>query len=174
MNNKQNYKNILQGKRNRAAGQHFEELIEAACRHYRVKEIAEIDKTPEPFKVERHIGQGKFIGHYEKQAQPDFKGSICGGGSIVFEAKHTDTDRLAQSVVSDEQVRALNRHSKMGAHCFVIISFGFRLFYKIPWEQFQNMKELYGRKYIMPEDIKECRIKYAGGVLEFLEQGGEK
>ena len=162
------YKNIVQGKRNRAAGQHFEEIIEAACRHYRCEELAEIDKTPEPFKIERHIGQGKFIGHFVKTAQPDFKGTVKGSRSVVFEAKHTDTDRLKQDVVTDEQVQALNRHVKMGAECFVLVSFGFTDFFKIPWDVFKNMKTHYGRKYITPEDVKEYGIEYIGGVLKFI------
>lgn len=167
----QQYKNIIQGKQNRAAGQHFEEIIEASCNYYRLEGEAEIDKTPEPFKIERHIGQGKFIGHFVKTAQPDFKGTVKGGRSVVFEAKHTDTGQLKQDVVTPEQTRALNRHLKMGAECYVLISFGFEQFYKIPWEVFKDMKQHYGRKYVTPENVKEYEIRYIGGVLRFI-QGG--
>lgn len=162
-------RNVIQGARNRAAGLHFEQIVEAACQYYRGEGIAEIDKTPEPFAVERHVGGGKFIGHYQKQAQPDFKGTLTGGGSIVFEAKHTEQGKIEQGVVTPEQTRALKRHYKMGADCSVIVSFGFTLFYRVPWTVWLDMKNKYGRKYLTPEDIPEYRITYAGGVLRFLE-----
>lgn len=165
-----NARNVLQGARNRASGQHFEEMIEAACRNYRLKELAEIDKTPEPFKVERHVGQGKFVGHYVKQAQPDFKGTERGGRSIVFEAKHTEQGKIEQSVVSDEQTRALTRHEKMGAKCFVLVSFDFRLFYRFPWDVWKNMRQHFGHKHITPEEADQYRIRYTNGVLDFLRQ----
>jgi hypothetical protein len=40
----------VRGKQNRAAGQIFEENIEAACREYRQAGVAEIEKTPEAMK----------------------------------------------------------------------------------------------------------------------------
>lgn len=163
------YKNIVQGKRNREAGQHFEEIIEEACRHYRLAGSAEIEKTPEPFKVERHIGQGKFIGHFAKTAQPDFKGTVKSGRSVVFEAKHTQTGQMKQDAVTAEQAKAFERHEKMGAECFVLVSFGFKQFYKIPWKTFGNMKNLYGRKYITPEDVSGYKIAY-NGFLDFLQE----
>lgn len=165
-----NARNVLQGARNRASGQYFEEIIEATCRNYRLKGLAEIDKTPEPFKVERHAGQGKFIGHYVKQAQPDFKGTRLGGCSVVFEAKHTEKGRIEQSVVSDEQTGALNRHEKMGAECFVLVSFDFSLFYRLPWDIWKDMRQHFGHKYITPEEADQYRICYTNGVLDFLRQ----
>lgn len=162
------YKNIIQGKRNRAAGQHFEEIIEAACQYYRLEGVAEIDKTPEPFKIERHIGNGKFIGHFDKKGQPDFKGTVKDRRPVVFEAKHTETGRIQQTVVTDEQARAFNRHTKMGAECFVLVSFDFEQFFKVPWEVFKDMKGRYGRKYITPEDVEEYRLDCTGGLLRFL------
>lgn len=161
------YKNILRGKKNHAAGQHFEEIIEAACEYYRIEGIAEIEKTPEPFRIERHMGQGKFIGHFVKTAQPDFKGTVRGGRSVVFEAKHTETGQMKQSAVTTEQAKAFNRHRKLGAECFVLVSFGFERFFKIPWEVFSGMKGFYGRKYITPKDVPEYEIFYKG-FLDFL------
>ena len=31
-----------------------------------------------------------------------------------------------------------------------------------------NMKARYGRKYIKPEDVQEYKVRYIGGVLQFL------
>ena len=112
--------------------------------------------------------QGKFTACYTKKAQPDYKGTLKGGRSVVFEAKHTSGDRLEQSVVTDDQRKRLDRHMALGAECFVMVSFGFREFFKVPWAIFRAMKEHYGRKYIKPEDVQEYKVKYIGGVLRFL------
>ncbi len=163
------YKAVIAGRRSRAAGEMWENMIEAACKHYRYTGEAEITKTPEPMKpLARPNSRGQFLACYTKQAQPDYKGTRKGGQAVVFEAKHTDGDRLLQSVVSEEQEKQLNRHEALGADCFVLVSFGFQQFYKIPWETFRNMKERYGRKYITPEDIEEYKVRYLGGVLRFL------
>ncbi len=121
--------------------------------------IAEIAKTPEPMRPIQSLGRGKFIAIFEKTAQPDYKGTLKGGGAIVFEAKHTDADRLQQSAVTEEQAKRLDRHSRLGAECFVIVSFGFERYFKVPWEVFRDMKARYGRKYITPEDVKRVRVQ---------------
>ena len=163
------YRAAAAGRRSRAAGELLEEMIEAACKHYRLTGEAEITKTPEPMKpLGRPNSRGQFMACYTKQAQPDYKGTLKGGQAIVFEAKHTDADRLQQSVVSEEQEKQLDRHMALGAECFVIVSFGFQQFFKIPWKVFREMKARYGRKYIRPEDVREYKVRYAGGILQFL------
>lgn len=166
------YKAALAGRRSRFAGNCWEQMIEESCKHYRLAGVAEITKTPEPMKpLGRPNNRGQFLACYTKQAQPDYKGTVKGGQAIVFEAKHTDADRLQQSVVSEEQEAQLNRYAALGAECFVMVSFGFQQFFKIPWEVFRDMKGIYGRKYITPEDVQEYRIRYIGGVLRFLKEG---
>lgn len=163
------YRAMLTGSRSRAAGEELERIIGASCLHYRLNGQAEIEKTPEPArqltKMDRY---GRFTACYEKKAQPDYKGTLAGGRSVVFEAKHTDADRLQQSAVTEEQEKRLNWHMGLGAECFILVSFGFRQFFKVPWEVFRTMKEHYGRKYIKPEDVQEYLVKYLGGVLHFL------
>ncbi len=169
MNEAQHYKAVMAGRRSRVAGEYWENMIEAACQHYRLKEIAEITKTPEPMKpLSRPNSKGQFTACYTKQAQPDYKGTLKGGRAVVFEAKHTDSDRMQQSVISPEQEKQLDRHAALGAECFVMVSFGFQQFFKVPWEVFRDMKARYGRKYITPEDVQEYRVRYIGGVLQFL------
>lgn len=157
------------GRRSRAAGNAWEELIEASCCHYRLKGEAEITKTPEPMKpIGPPNAKGQFLACYTKQAQPDYKGTRAGGRAIVFEAKHTDGDRMNRNVISPEQERQLDRHTALGAECFVMVSFAFRRFFKVPWPVFRDMKQHYGRKYITPEDVGEYEVKYLGGILHFL------
>lgn len=167
MNSRQ-YQAYLTGKENRKSGQMFEEVIISACNRYRVTGAADIDKTPEPFCIEKPMGSGKFLGHFAKKAQPDFKGALAGGKAIVFEAKYTKTDRLVQTVVNDAQYKTLDSYQKLGADCFVLVCFGFQNFYKIPWMVFKAMKTKFGRKYIMPKDLTRYEISFENGILDFL------
>jgi recombination protein U len=158
----------MTGRRSKMAGECWEKMLEASCQYYRLVGKAEITKTPEPMRPIKSLGNGKFVAYYEKMAQPDYKGTLVGGQAVVFEAKHTDGDRLQQSVISSEQEKQFDRHLKLGAECFVMVSFGFEQFFKIPWEVFRDMKAHYGRKYITPEDVQEYKVRYLGGVLQFL------
>ncbi len=165
----QHFRAVIIGQQNKAAGEEWERILEASCQHYRLKGEAEIEKTPEPIKqIGSKNRQGKFTACYTKKAQPDYKGTLKGGRAVVFEAKHTAGDRLQQSVVTDEQERRLDRHMALGAECFVMVSFGFKEFFKVPWAIFRDMKEHYGRKYITPADVQEYKVRYIGGVLRFL------
>lgn len=162
------YRKALTGKRNREAGEAWENMIEAACRNYRLYGLAEIEKVPEPMRpISRPNAKGQFLACFEKQAQPDYQGTLKGGQSVVFEAKHTSMDRMERKVISEEQEKKLNRHQKLGAMCFVLVSFSLKKFYRIPWEVFRDMKDHYGRKYIKPEDIEEYEVKFFG-YLRFL------
>ena len=163
--------NIATGRLNRAYGGYWEAIIDAACAYYSRIGFAEIEKTPEPMRpVSRPNSKGQFLACFTKKGQPDYKGTIKGGKAVVFEAKHTDTDRMHQSVITDEQEKRLNSHFSLGADCFVLVSFKLRRYYKVPWDVFRSMKEHYGRKYITPDDIQEYEITRTktGGYLDFL------
>lgn len=161
--------NALRGAQNRAAGQYFEESIEAACTFYRLQGTADIDKTPEPTKQLTKVDRyGRFTACYEKKAQPDFKGTLAGGRSVVFEAKFTSTGQMKQSVVLPQQEESLDRHEKLGAVCFVLAAFGLGDCYKVPWAVWREMKARYGRKYITPEDVQEYKVTQRRGIIDFL------
>lgn len=160
----------LMGMKSHAHGAWFEELIKAACDFYRYTGEADIEKTPEPMQIIQSYGNGQFLAYFEGTAQADFKGTLKGGRSVNFEAKHTDSDRMDQSRVTETQVRKLDNTEKMGGLCFVLASFGpARGFYRIPWEVWKDMKGNFGHKYFTPEEAKEFRIRTGGnGVLMFL------
>ena len=167
-----NIQRSQRGLQSKRAGEHFENLLAASLGWYRDKGVAFVEKTPEPMRPLRPPNrQGQFLACYTKQAQPDYKGTLAGGRAVVFEAKHTDSDRLQQNVISSEQEKQLDRHMKLGAECFVMVSFGFEQYFKIPWAVFREMKQHYGRKYITPEDVQEYKVRYIGGVLQFLKEG---
>ena len=166
----QHYRAVAVGKRSRAAGGFWEELLEDSCEYYSLMHKAEITKTPEPMKpIGPKNQKGQFLACYTKQAQPDYNGTLAGGRAVVFEAKHTDSARMNRNVISPEQERQLDRHAALGAECFVMVSFAFRQYFKVPWLVFRDMKQHYGRKYITPEDVGEYEVKYIGGILRFLE-----
>lgn len=159
----------LKNSKARNAGTTFEDIISDSCEYYEEIGIAKIDKTPEPMRTLRPLGRGRYEAVYTKQAQPDYKGTLRGGRAIVFEAKHTDTDRIKRSVISDEQEKCLNAYEQMGAECYVLVSFGFRRFFKFPWKLFRDMKYHFGVKHIREIDhISDFEIKFVGDRLEFL------
>lgn len=159
---------VMNGKNNRELGAEWEKIISMSCDYYRRKGIAEIEKTPECSKVIQSLGNGRFISVFAKAAQPDYKGTLKGGRAVCFEAKFTDKGKLSQSVVTKAQSERLDSHEKLGAECFVLVSFSFKDFFKIPWSVFRSMKDHYGRKYITPDDVRRFEVKCSGCVIRFL------
>lgn len=158
------------GRQNRINGICFESIIEASLEWYRIHGVAEIEKTPEPMRpISKPNKRGQFTACYTKQAQPDFKGTLTGGRSVVFEAKHTETDRIEHKVVNEDQHKRLEAHHKLGAAAFVLVSFGLQNFYRVPWEVWRDMKEIYGRKYLKPSELEQYRVQYIAGVIKLLD-----
>ena len=157
----------LQSKR---AGEHFENMISASLRWYEERGVACIEKTPEPMRPLRAPNrQGQFLDCYVKAGQPDFKGTLTGGRSVVFEAKHTDSDRIEFGRLTNEQIGKLSTHHSLGAATFVLVSFGLQDFYRIPWEAWRDMKTIYGRKHMKQTELEPYRVQYIAGVLKLLE-----
>ena len=162
---RQQYRNRL----NNAQGQHFEREILAGCKMYERYEIACIDKTPEPFKVtKKNHKTGEFSGRFSKHAQPDFQGTLHGGRSIMFEAKRTIQDKITRNILTDTQMDVLETHNRLGALCGVCVCIKDDFFF-IPWNIWRDMKEIYGRQYLKPEDIGEYKVKFDGAV-HFLDR----
>lgn len=160
----------LQGKRSKIAGDYFENLITSACVFYHDHNIAHIEKTPEPMKVLKPVPRqpGRFIACFEKAAQPDYKGTLKGGQAIVFEAKHTDHDRIDRGRLTQEQLEGLEKHYRLGALTFVFVSFEFRDYFRIPWDVWRDMKKIYGRKYVKPEELESYRVKATSQMILLL------
>lgn len=147
-----------QGKKNREEGQLFESVLDRTFAYYSEKGYAQIDKTPEPFKIIKRLENTRFIGCFVKRAQPDYKGTIKGGRSVIFEAKYTSTDRITQDRVSDAQWSYMEKASKLGARCFVLAGFKSGGIYRIPWPVWSDMKKKFGHKYVTEDDLSEYRI----------------
>lgn len=164
---RQQYQNRV----NNAQGHFFEDYIKATCALYAERERATIDKTPEPFRVTKKSADGIFTGRFTANAQPDFQGTLAGGRSIVFEAKYTTTDRMKRDVLTKTQMATLAQHDKCGALAAVCVGIQDSFFF-VPWLVWEDMKHLYGRKYVTAEDIKTFRVRFNGSVL-FLDYVNE-
>lgn len=56
----------------------------------------------------------------------------------------------------------------MGASCFVLVSFKFEQFYRIPWSVWRDMKDIYGHKHLKRSEIQDYEIGLNHlGTLEF-------
>lgn len=143
----------------RERGKAFEERINASLEYYRSRGYASVEKTPEPMKPIKDLGEGKFIACYEKKAQADYKGVMKGGREIVFEAKYTASDRLTQDRVTPEQTEFMNQHTALGARCYVIGGFASGNVYLIPWAVWSDMKNQFGRKYATEADLQPYKTK---------------
>ena len=159
----------LLGKIAKARGKQFESRIDDSFAYYAQKGFAIIEKTPEPMHPTKNLGNGKFIAYYEKQAQPDYKGTIKGGRTVMFEAKFTAADRMEQSRVLQSQQDYMDRHQALGARCFVIAGFSSGMVYCVPWDIWKTMKDHFGRKYVTEADLEKYQVQTAwNGTLLLL------
>lgn len=161
-------KNSISGKRANAYGTQFETLIERSCRRYSRQGIAHIQKTPEPTKVIKPTGGGRYIMVFTKKAQPDFTGTLNNGQSIVLEAKHTNITNIEFKRISLNQENELNIHEELGAQCLVIIAFRMKDFYVIPWSIWKTLKTTVGKKSLNQKDLENYKIELKRGLLDFL------
>ena len=152
------YKAQIIGWNSKKTGETFERWISTACKFYLNKGFAHIEKTPEPFHITGKDMNGVVRGYYEKKGQPDYKGILCDGTGIMFEAKHTDSDRIKQSVITETQWESLDIYEQFGAHCYVMVSIRLESFFRVPWSVWKNMKELFGHKYMNETELEAHRI----------------
>lgn len=167
MAKEKNPKCQLQGKLSKEKGKRFEQRLDESFAYLREKGFAVIEKTPEPMRVTKNLGNGKFIAFYEKKAQPDYKGIKKGGRTLIYEAKYTSADRIEQSRVSAGQTDYMNQYEKLGARCFVVVGFDSGEVYCIPWAVWSDMKRFFGRKYAREDELGNFRVPLAwNGVLQ--------
>lgn len=162
-------KRQIVGRKNKAAGEMFERYLSRSCEYYLEKNIAFIEKTPEPFHITKKLNDGNVQGYYEKKGQPDYKGVLCDGTGISFEAKHTDSGKIKQEVITETQWNSLDTYEKFSAKCFVMVSMGLTKFYRVPWKDWKNMKDEFGRKYMDENNLEPYRLKEKCCTILILE-----
>ena len=87
----------------------------------------------------------------------------------MFEAKHTDSDRINQAVITDMQWKSLDIYEKFGAHCYVMVSLGLMKFYRVPWDIWKRMKELLGHKFMTEQELEPYRLLERQCIILILE-----
>lgn len=163
------------GRNNKENGRRFEEMLETACEKYRDEKVAKVSKAVEPFRIIGVLSnQPKVYKCVQaKAAEPDFKGLMASGRGVAFEAKHTERDRILWDALEEHQRQHLEEHYEMNGLAFVMVSFGVKSFYRIPWPVWRDMKAIYSRKYLKPEDIPEFEVPlvvyYGKPAVLFLE-----
>lgn len=162
-------RNRMIGAYSRTSGKQFESRLDAAFMAYTIAGIAAVEKTPEPMRPLSSLGNGRFVACFEKKAQPDYKGTLSGGRTIVFEAKYTAADRMAQSRVTDAQAAYMDRYADLGAQCYVVAGFASGGVYRVPWAIWRDMKDQFGRKYVTEADLEQYRVQVtAKGTLQLI------
>lgn len=151
----------LLGALSKAKGKQFEARLDTTFAYYDKTGFAAVEKTPEPMKPIKSLGNGRFVACFEKKAQPDYKGILKGGREIMFEAKFTSTGRMEQSRVLQGQADYMDKHQRLGARCFVIAGFSSGEVYCIPWPVWSDMKNRFGRKYVTEADLLEYQVQTA-------------
>lgn len=97
-----------------------------------------------------------------------YGGTLKGGRSIYFEAKHTDDERIEQRRLTQEQQDDLEAHHKLGAIAFVLVSVSLTDFYRVPWPVWRDMAEIYGRKYMTHAELSCYEVPATAGFIKFL------
>lgn len=167
---KKNPVNQYRGAVARAQGKRFESYIDASLKYYQQQGLAIVEKTPEPMRPTKDLGNGKFIAFFEKAAQPDYKGTLKGGRAVVFEAKFTASDHIDQDRVTQDQAASLDEHMKAGAICFVVAGFHTGEVFRVPWQVWRDMKGHFGHKHATPAELAPYRVPIGrAGILLVLD-----
>ena len=151
----------LQGQRSRAMGKLFEDRLDQSFAYYKAKGFALIEKTPEPIRILGKPDKNqRFTACFTKAAQPDYKGTVKGGRTWIFEAKFTwaADQRLHQDAVKEGQAEYLDQYESLGARCYIIAGFASGAVFRIPWDIWKNMKAHFGRKYVTEEALEKYRV----------------
>lgn len=158
--------------KNNAQGHFFEKEVERACNYYREKNIANIHKVPEPFRVLKKLPAGKFTGQFLRKAEPDFKGCFMNGQCIVFECKYTSQSKIQRSILSENQNAELERNHNLKCITAICICFAEGLterYFFVPFEIWLNMEKHFGKKSVTADDLKSFEIFYKHSIgIDFL------
>lgn len=160
--------NRLKGQMANDCGHLMEKQILNAASEYLLEGRAKIIKVPEPFRVAKKYSNGKAQIYFTEHAEPDFIGSIYPSGRcIVFEAKYTDTDKIKRRVITENQERALDAYTALGAITAVCCGIRGR-YYFIPWHIFRDMKQVLGKYSASQQDFEPFEVRFNGRAVMFL------
>lgn len=158
----------ISGLKARNNGHKFEHIIDIVCKMYKKNGVAYIQKTPEPMRVIKNKGEGRFTCVFEKKAQPDYTGVMQGGQSIMFEAKHSDGTHFRFDRINDEQWDALQTHHALGGLTYVLLRFNRTDYYSVPFDEWIKLTKTIKKKSVNEIDLQPYRVNYVNGFVDFL------
>lgn len=140
-------------------GQYFENFLDQVFSTCANLNYCNIEKTPEPFRFIKPYSTNLFIGCYIKSAQPDYKGTLKGGRSIVLEAKSVSMGKINLSALTENEMKELVKHKELGACSGVLVYDSEKQnIYLLPIVMFERMEELFNRKHIKLELVEKFCI----------------
>lgn len=151
-----NQESGLKAKRN---GQRFEQILDKYFSFYAEMGYCNIEKTPEPFKFIKPYTSNLFVGCFLKSAQPDYKGTLKGGRSIVLEAKSVSGGKIQLSALTENELKELIRHRNLGA-CSGVLVYDSEMsnIYLLPIVLIEKMEEIFNKKHIKLKQVKKFII----------------
>ena len=156
-------KRRIVNRENSDRGHEFEDLIQRGSVYYADHGRAIVGKVYEPYRCTKKLEGGRFLGQWTGRAEPDFKGVLRGGRAVAFECKSTRKSRIQRNALTDEQIGWLEAQAEMGAASFVCIDIQGR-FFSVPWYIWRDMKDVYGKKFLMAGDIPHYEVVFDGAV----------
>lgn len=144
-------------------GMSFESFVTFACERYKKFNVAVIDKQNSAF-IPIRDRSGKIVTtKIEKKATVDYLGRYK-NIPIAMEAKHTSTESIRWDAVQPHQAEYLDLFTKEpGTIGFVLLSFGMKRFYAIPWAFWQaayNARARTGSSRTSPETVSAFGITW--------------
>ena len=91
--------------------------------------------------------------------KPDFKGTLKGGRTVVFDAKFTESSKITYQALSDFQRETLLNYSKLGAIAFVLVGFADRNMYRVDIHDWEAMQTIFGHKHIKQEELENRGLR---------------
>lgn len=150
----------------------LEELIIHMNIIYRQKGIAMIHKVPTAWLPIRD-GRGKIVtAKVDKKASVDFLG-VHLGQALAFDAKYTGGNRIRWDRLADHQREFLDSWTAAGGISFILVGFGLRNIYTVPWEWWRRGYEARqdgeGMASFTAQDLApEWRVEVGRVPLDYL------
>lgn len=143
-------------------GMSFEGLINQANEFYRQNHFALITKVPTEFIPIRRGGQIVSAKVVHKSVV-DYVG-VFNGAPIAVEAKSTKQKRLSYDEVHLHQEKFLDDWIDNGGTAFILLSFGLKDFFFVPWEYWKISLSVWRRH----KENKNLRDVYWGKYTDLL------
>lgn len=87
----------------------------------------------------------------------------------VLKNEISETDGETYADVESSGGFTQGAYERFGAHCFVMVSFGLERFYRVPWNVWKRMKELFGHKYMNEQELLPYRLQEKQQTILILE-----